>query len=140
MFGKTRNGISEPAPISSYVLNAQTGSFEKNSTLQADSASTFNFSTEFSPSIEVPAQHIIKKTTDLTWLSATVELSYTTCNPHLVFSITDKQGNKVIWRSGEKKHQLEGTTGTMWLAQRMTMKEFDRKNHLIKCYLWNPDG
>lgn len=46
----------------------------------------------------------------------------------------------MFWQSSEKKHQLERTTGTMWLAQRITMKEFDRKNHLIKCYLWNPDG
>lgn len=140
LFGKTGTAIAEPAPISSYVLNAQSGSFEKNSALSPESISSLEFSDEFSPNFEIPASEIIQNTTDLIWLSATLELSDSTCNPHLVFSIFDKQGNTVYWRSREKKFQFESTTGTFWLAERMTMKEFDRKNHMIKCYLWNPEG
>jgi hypothetical protein len=140
LFGKTGTAIAEPAPISSYALNAQSGSFEKISALSSESVSSFEFSDEFSPNFEIPASEIIQHSTDLIWLSVSVELSDSTCNPHLVFSIIDKQGNTVYWRSREKKFQMEGISGTFWLAIRMTMKELDLKNHVIKCYLWNPDG
>lgn len=139
LFGKTGTPIDEPAPIASFYFNTQTNQFEKISDVKTDSITLFyKFSQEFSPNFEIPACEIIQCPTDIVWLKATFEVADSTCNPHLVFSILDKAGNTIFWRSREKKYQLDSKSGTLWLAERMTMREFDRNYQNIKCYLWNP--
>ncbi|MCX7744367.1 MAG: glycosyltransferase family 39 protein [Flavobacteriales bacterium] len=140
LFGKTGTPITEPAPLAAFYFNAQTKQFEENKNTQADTFFySYTFTEEFSPNFEIPAHEIIQNSTDILWLKATLEIADTTCNPHLVFSLLDADGKTIFWRSREKKYQFDGTSGTLWLAERMTMREFNRKHHIIKCYLWNPD-